>query len=195
MGILTKFKPLSVTYDINIPEHDLEGRVLTLEYPEFYIVSVYVPNAGEGVKRLNYRVNEFDKSFHNFLKNLAKKKNLILCGDMNVAHNEIDVYAPKRMEGGACFTKEERESFGSLLDAGFVDTFRHFNPDKVKYSFFTFRGGQKALDENNGWRLDYFIVNEESIWKVQETDILTEYKGSDHRPIKLVYTLGEKKEQ
>jgi len=191
VAIMTKYKPLSVIYDIGIPQHDLEGRALTLEYSEFYIVCVYVPNSGGELKRLSYRVDDWDKCFHSFIKDLAKKKNVILAGDMNVAHNEIDVYAPKRMEGCSCFTKEERESFGKLLDEGFIDTFRYLHPNKVKYSFFTFLGGEKGFENNNGWRLDYFIVNKSAIEKILESDILTQYRGSDHRPIKLIYKLGK----
>jgi exodeoxyribonuclease III len=190
VGILTKFKPLSVIYDIGIPEHDLEGRVITLEYPKFYIVSVYVPNAGEGLKRLDYRVNNWDKCFQNFLKNLAAKKDLILTGDLNVAHREIDVYNPKGFIKNAGFTIQERESFSKFLVEGFVDTFRALYPEEQKYSYFSSLGGIKALKENRGWRLDYFVVNDSAMQNVQESDIFVEYAGSDHRPIKLVYNLA-----
>jgi len=169
--------------------------MIALEYPELYIVCVYVPNAGGGLRRLDYRVNNWDKCLQSFVKNLASQKHLILTGDLNVAHHEIDVYAPKRMEGGACFTKEERESFGNFLQDGFVDTFRHFHPNEVKYSYFTFRSGNKGPNHNDGWRLDYFIVDQNTISKVEESDILTQYRGSDHRPIKLIYRLGKIKEK
>ena len=148
---------------------------------------MYVPNSGDGLKRLDYRVNDWDKSFQTYLKDLAKKKDLILTGDLNVAHREIDVYNPKGFIKCAGFTIQERESFSKFLVDGFTDTFRHFFPDLVKYSFFSLLGGKKAILENRGWRLDYFVVNTSSLDRVIESDILTEYEGSDHRPIKLLY--------
>lgn len=192
MAILTKYKPLSVIYDIGVAEHDLEGRVITLEFPLFYIVCVYVPNSGEGLKRLSYRLNDWDKCFQKFLLDLSSKKNLILTGDLNVAHKEIDLYNPKAFIRHAGFTIEERESFSKFLVEGFVDTFRALHPDEQKFSYFSNLGGLKALKENRGWRLDYFVVNDSAMWNVEESDILVEYGGSDHRPIKLVYDLAKK---
>lgn len=192
---MTKYKPINVIYDIGVPEHDLEGRVITLEFPTFYIISVYVPNSGEGLKRLNYRINDWDKCFQNFLKDLASKKNIILTGDLNVAHKEIDVYKPKAFIRHAGFTIEERESFSKFLVEGFVDTFRALHPKDQKFSYFSSLGGQKALKENRGWRLDYFVVNDSAMWNVEESDILVEYAGSDHRPIKLIYNLAKTKNE
>ena len=168
-------------------EHDEEGRVITLEFTNFYLVCVYVPNAGDGLKRLDYRVNSWDKAFQKFLLELSKKKNLILTGDLNVAHREIDIYNPKGLSKCAGFTIEERESFSKFLVEGFVDTFRALYPETVKYSFFSNLGGERVLKENRGWRLDYFVVNDSAMFNVVDSDILVDYLGSDHRPVKLVY--------
>lgn len=189
VGILTKYKPIGVKFDIGIPVHDQEGRVITLEFPKFFLCCVYVPNAGEGLKRLNYRINEWDKSFQAFLKNLASQKHLILTGDLNVAHREIDIYNPKAFARHPGFTIEERESFSKFLVSGFVDTFRALHPNEIKFSFFSRLGGQKSIDLNRGWRLDYFVVNDSAMFHVEESDVLTQYLGSDHRPVQLVFNL------
>ncbi len=176
-------------YDIDVAEHDSEGRVITLEFPLFYLVCVYVPNSGDGLKRLDYRVKNWDKCFQKFLKDLSTKKSLILTGDLNVAHKEIDIYNPKAFLRHAGFTIEERESFGKFLDEGYIDTFRHLQPKEQKYSYYSARGGIKSIKENKGWRLDYFVVDKDSNSRVEESDILSQYEGSDHRPVKLVYNL------
>ena len=188
-AIFTKYKPLSVKYDIDNEYHDKEGRVITLEYDNFYLVSVYVPNAGEGLKRLNYRVKEWDKAFFEFLNKLKQKKDIIICGDLNVAHKEIDIFDPKSKKKSAGFTNEERESFSKFLEFGYVDTFRTLYPDVVKYSYFSTRAVRKSFEDNKGWRLDYFITNCNLMNKIVDSDILIEYEGSDHCPIKLVVKL------
>ncbi len=176
---------MSIKYDIDNEYHDKEGRVITLEYDKFYLVSVYVPNAGEGLKRLNYRVNEWDKAFFEYLNKLKQKKDIIICGDLNVAHQEIDIFDPKSKKKSAGFTIEERESFSKFLEFGYVDTFRTLNPDVVKYSYFSTRAGRKSFEDNKGWRLDYFITNSNFMNNIVDSDILIEYEGSDHRPIRL----------
>lgn len=187
VAILTKYKPISVKYNIGEKEGDQEGRVITLEFEKFYLVCVYVPNAGDRLKRLDYRVDKWDVTFQNYLINLTKEKNIILTGDLNVAHKEIDIHDPKGNIKCAGFTIQERESFSKFLVEGYIDTFRALNPDKVKYSFFSNLGGERVIKENKGWRLDYFVVNDKAFPNVIESDILVDYLGSDHRPVKLVY--------
>jgi exodeoxyribonuclease III len=186
VAIFTKYKPLDVIYGIDSNDHDQEGRVLTLEFPNFYIVSVYVPNAGEGLKRLNYRVEEWDSAFFAFLDKLQSKKNVILCGDLNVAHKEIDIFSAKGHAKSPGFTIEERNSFSKFLDSGYVDTFRHLYPNQVKFSYLSARGKTQKAD-NKGWRLDYFVIHQNSMHKLVDSDILLDYDGSDHYPIKLVW--------
>lgn len=162
-------RPLNVTYDLGKKSHDEEGRVLTAEFEKFILVSVYSPNSGKGgeLGRLDYRVNEFDADLHRHCKNMEtlKGKPVILSGDLNVAHNEMDIYKTKGMEFCPCFTIEERTSFGNFLkNYKFVDTFRHLNPTTIKYSFFTNR--TNAKEKNNGWRLDYFVVSESMVSSV-----------------------------
>jgi exodeoxyribonuclease III len=175
-----------VSYGIQKDSHDGEGRVITLEYPTFYLICVYVPNAGEKLKRLEYRVNEWDVEFQAYLNNLRKKKNLILCGDLNVAHKPIDIFSAKGHEKSAGFTKEERESFTKFLDGGYVDTFRYLYPEIVKFTYFSARRVTHKA-ENKGWRLDYFVINDEAKVSLLDSEILNEYGGSDHSPIKLTY--------
>ena len=186
VAILTKFKPLSVKYGLDIEEHNLEGRALTVEYPNFLIVAVYVPNSGDGCKRLDYRVKKWDIALREYLIKLKQIKDVILCGDMNVAHNEIDLRHPKSNEGCACFTMEERSSFTDHLNSGFIDTFRHLYPTTVKYSYFCQRIS-KCIEKNVGWRLDYFIINKEGLNRLVDSEISTQYRGSDHTPIKLIW--------
>jgi exodeoxyribonuclease III len=186
VAIFTKFRPLEVFYGIGHDDHDEEGRVITLEFGNFYIVSVYVPNAGEGLKRLDYRTKEWDLEFINYLNKLKSKKDLILCGDLNVAHQEIDIYEPKGHHKSAGFTPEERENFTKLLDEGYIDTFRHKYPDEKKFSYFTARI-KSFKTENKGWRLDYFVINKSAEERLINSEILTEYEGSDHVPIKLTW--------
>ena len=183
-AIYTRHEPLSVAYGIDIPEHDTEGRVITLEYPDFYLVTVYVPNSQDDLRRLGYRVT-WEDAFRAYLKGLDKKKPVIVCGDLNVAHKEIDLKNPKSNRKNAGFTDEERGKFQELLDAGFVDTFRHFYPDQRDiYSWWSYRF--KARERNSGWRIDYFITSERLVPRLTSAKIHTEIYGSDHCPVELV---------
>jgi exodeoxyribonuclease III len=186
VAVLTKYKPIDVVYGLGQPQHDNEGRLLTLEYPSFYLLATYVPNASAGCRRLGYRVNEWDVALRAYFNELKSKKPVIICGDLNVAHNEIDLRHPKANEGSACFTKEERHSFGMHLESGFIDTFRHLYPTMVKYSYFCQRF-PSCIAKNVGWRLDYFIVSKNAEERVVDSEILTQYRGSDHTPIKLTW--------
>jgi len=181
-AILTKHEPLSVSCGIGIPEHDQEGRVITLEYPDFYIVTVYTPNSQNELARLSYRM-EWEDAFRAYLVGLDQKKPVIVCGDMNVAATEIDLKNPKTNVGNAGFTPEEREKFRTLLQAGFVDTFRALYPDKIEYSWWSYRAAARA--RNIGWRIDYFLVSASLREKIKEAAILTEVMGSDHCPVSL----------
>ena len=182
-AIFTKKEPLSVMYGINIEEHDQEGRVITLEFEDFYMVTVYTPNSQNELKRLDYRM-KWEDDFRNYLKELDDKKPVIVCGDLNVAHKEIDLKNPKTNRKNAGFTDEERNKFTELMEAGFIDTFRYFYPDKENiYSWWSYRF--KAREKNAGWRIDYFIVSEALKDKLEGADIHTEILGSDHCPIEL----------
>ena len=180
-------KPLKVTYDFGVPKHASEGRVVTVEFDKFDLVAVYVPNAGvDGLKRLDYRVKEWDVDFQRYLKDTEtqSKKPVIVCGDLNVAHQEIDIFGPKGKERRAGFTVEERTSFGNFLkNAEFIDTFRHKYPKLVKYSYWNLRSG--ARQKNQGWRLDYFLVSGSMTNAVINSEINDEYWGSDHCPLSL----------
>ncbi|HIT10455.1 MAG TPA: exodeoxyribonuclease III [Candidatus Onthousia faecigallinarum] len=179
--IYTKKKPLSVTYGINIEKHDQEGRVITLEYKDFYLVTVYTPNAKRGLERLDYRM-EWEDDFKNYLKELDQKKPVVVCGDLNVAHEEIDLKNPKANIGNAGFTYEERNKMTDLLNAGFIDTFRYFHPNEENhYTWWSYMGN--ARSKNIGWRIDYFLVSERIIDKVKDTMIYQDVYGSDHCPI------------
>ena len=183
-AIYTRHEPLSVAYGIDIPEHDTEGRVITLEYPDFYLVTVYVPNSQDDLRRLEYRVI-WEDAFRAYLGELDKKKPVIVCGDLNVAHKEIDLKNPKSNRKNAGFTDEERGKFQELLDAGFVDTFRHFYPDQRDiYSWWSYRF--KARERNSGWRIDYFVTSERLVPRLTSAKIHTEIYGSDHCPVELV---------
>lgn len=183
-AIYTRHEPLSVAYGIDIPEHDTEGRVITLEYPDFYLVTVYVPNSQDDLRRLSYRVT-WEDAFRAYLGDLDKKKPVIVCGDLNVAHKEIDLKNPKSNRKNAGFTDEERGKFQELLDAGFVDTFRHFYPDQRDiYSWWSYRF--KARERNSGWRIDYFVTSERLVPRLTSAKIHTEIYGSDHCPVELV---------
>lgn len=180
-AIFSKTEPLAVTYGIGIDVHDHEGRVITAEYPEFYLVTVYVPNSQDGLKRLDYRMT-WEDDFRAYLQALDQKKPVIVCGDMNVAHKEIDLKNPKTNRKNAGFTDEERAKMTELLDAGFVDTFRHFYPEvEGVYSWWSYRF--KAREKNAGWRIDYFLVSERFIDRVKDARILTDVFGSDHCPV------------
>jgi exodeoxyribonuclease-3 len=183
---MTKIKPKKYSYGINSNDHDLEGRVVTLEFDEFFLVAVYVPNSGEGLRRLEYRVNEWDREFFNYLIKLKKKKNLIVTGDFNVAHQEIDIYDHIGKEKQPGFTLLERNSFRELLDSGFVDTYRYFNPTKREYTFWANRANARV--GNKGWRIDYFLTSEKNKFceSFSDSKILEDCKGSDHCPVKLI---------
>ncbi len=182
-AIFAKKEPLSVSYGIGIPEHDQEGRVITLEYPDFYIITVYTPNSQDGLARLSYRM-QWEKDFLAYLKKLEEKKPVIFCGDLNVAHKEIDLKNPKTNRKNAGFTDEERACFSALLEAGFIDTFRYFYPDKTGiYSWWSYRFQARA--KNAGWRIDYFCVSESLKDRLAGAAIHTEVMGSDHCPVEL----------
>ena len=181
-GILvySKIEPLNVTFGMGIEEHDHEGRMITLEYDDFYLVSVYVPNVKRDLSRLDYRMI-WEDEFKDYVKKLEKKKPVIICGDMNVAHEEIDIKNAKANRGNAGFTDEERDKMTKLLDRGFIDTYRYYNPDGELYTWWTYFG--KAREKNIGWRIDYFLVSKSIIDKVTDTYIFTDVMGSDHCPI------------
>ncbi len=182
-AIFTKQPPLSCTNGLGIGEHDKEGRVITLEYPDFHLVNVYTVNAQDGLRRLPYRL-EWDAAFREHLNRLALSKPVIFCGDLNVAHNEIDLARPGANRKSAGFSDEERASFSELLDSGFIDTFRHLYPDKADaYSWWSYRGG--ARQRNVGWRIDYFGVSPSLIPRVAEAAILPHVLGSDHCPVSI----------
>ena len=182
-AIFTKEEPLSTAYGIGIPEHDHEGRVITLEYEKFYFVTVYTPNSQDGLKRLDYRM-EWEKAFLAYLKKLEEKKPVIFCGDLNVAHQEIDLKNPKTNRKNAGFTDEERARFSELLKEGFVDTFRYFYPEETGiYSWWSYRF--HAREKNAGWRIDYFLVSEVLKDELKDAKIHTEIFGSDHSPVEL----------
>ena len=185
-AIFTKQEPLSVSYGIGIPEHDTEGRVITLEFPEFYMVTCYTPNSQEGLARLPYRM-QWEDAFRGYLLSLDAKKPVILCGDLNVAHKEIDLKNSKTNRKNAGFTDEERGKMTELLESGFTDTFRHFYPDQENiYSWWSYRF--KAREKNAGWRIDYFISSKRLDEKLIDAKIHTDILGSDHCPVEL--TLG-----
>lgn len=183
VAFLSKTKPISVTNDMGIAEHDEEGRVQCAEFEDFYLVNVYVPNSGQQLKRLDYRA-QWDLDFQAYLKNLEKTKPVILCGDLNVAHQPIDLKNDKsNYNKTAGYTQVEIDGMTRLLNSGFIDTFRHFHPEEEAYTYWSYRF--KARERNVGWRIDYFVVSENLISEVEESAILSEYYGSDHCPIKL----------
>ena len=183
-AIFTRRHPLSVTYGLGINLHDHEGRIITAEYDSFYLVTAYVPNSQDGLRRLDYR-QQWDKDLRAYLKELETKKPVVLCGDLNVAHREIDLKNPKSNRKNAGFTDEEREGFQQLLDAGFVDTFRHFYPDQTDiYSWWSYRF--RAREKNAGWRIDYFVVSEALRPRLVSACIHTDIFGSDHCPVEVV---------
>lgn len=182
-AIFTKEEPEAVLYGIGIADHDREGRVITLEYPGFYFVTVYTPNSQNELARLDYRM-KWEEDFLAYLKKLEEKKPVVFCGDLNVAHKEIDLKNPKTNRKNAGFTDEEREKFSQLLDAGFIDTFRYFYPEQEGiYSWWSYRF--KAREKNAGWRIDYFCVSECLKEKLVDAKIHTEIMGSDHCPVEL----------
>ena len=187
VAILSKIKPISLSYDMGIEEHDAEGRVICAEFEEFYLVNVYVPNSGDKLVRLDYR-QKWDADFNQYLQNLESIKPVILCGDLNVAHRPIDLKNDKaNYNKVAGYTQIEIDGMDNLLNSGFIDSFRHYHPDTVAYTYWSYRF--KARERNTGWRLDYFIVSNSLIDKINKVEILSEYYGSDHCPIQLVIKL------
>ena len=185
-AIYTKHKPLSVTYGMGIEEHDHEGRVITLEMDDFYLVTVYTPNSQDGLRRLDYRM-VWETDFLAYLKRLDSHKPVIVCGDLNVAHQEIDIKNPKTNRRNAGFTDEEREKMSVLLDNGFTDTFRFLHPEEVTYSWWSYRF--KAREKNAGWRIDYFLISDRLRPQLSGAAIHTEIFGSDHCPVSLILDL------
>ena len=184
VAVFSKEEPLSVSYGLGIPEHDTEGRVITLEFENYYFVGVYVPNARDGLVRIDYRMS-WEDAFRAYVSELDAKKPVIFCGDLNVAHNEIDLKNPKSNRGNAGFSDEERGKFGELLAAGFTDTFRYFYPDaEQRYSWWSYRF--HARENNAGWRIDYFITSDRLEPKLKDSLIHNEIYGSDHCPVELV---------
>ena len=181
-AIFTKDEPLSVTLGIGSPEHDCEGRAITLEYDNYYLITFYVPNAQDGLKRIDYRMDWEDKT-RSYVGSLAKKKPVIICGDLNVAHNEIDLKNPKSNIGNAGFSYEERGKFTELLESGFTDSYRYLYPEKVEYSWWSYRFNARA--NNAGWRIDYFVVSDNAKDKIVDAKIHTDIFGSDHCPVEL----------
>ena len=179
-AIFTKKEPLSVRYGIGIDEHDHEGRVITLEFEDFYLITVYVPNSQDELRRLDYRM-KWEDDFKAYLKELEKTKPVIFCGDLNVAHKEIDLKNPKTNHRNAGFTDEERGKMSALLEDGFIDTFRYFYPEEVVYSWWSYRF--RAREKNTGWRIDYFIISDRLRDRLQDAVIHTDIFGSDHCPV------------
>ena len=180
--VFTKQKPLSVSYGLGIEEHDQEGRIITLEYDKFYLVCCYTPNSKRELERLNYRMTWEDEILKYF-KRLEENKPVVYCGDLNVAHEEIDIKNPKTNHFSAGFTDEEREKMTRLLSFGFIDTYRYLYPDKVEYSWWSYM--RQAREKNIGWRIDYFIVSDSLKEKIKDAKIHTEIYGSDHCPVEL----------
>lgn len=179
--VYTKEKPLSVSYGMGLEQHDTEGRMITLEYDTFYLICVYVPNVKRGLERLSYRM-KWEDDFLKYVKDLEKKKPIVICGDMNVAHTEKDIRNAKQNIGNAGFTYEEREKFSNLLQSGFVDTYRYFHPDKEDaYTWWSYM--RNVREKNIGWRIDYFLVSESYLDKIKESVIYSDIYGSDHCPI------------
>lgn len=180
-AILTKDKPLEVTYDMGIEEHDQEGRVISAEFEKYFLVTVYTPNSGEGMKRLDYR-STWDAAFRDHILALENKKPVVICGDLNVAHREIDIARPKaNYNKTSGYTQKEIDGLDNLLSAGYIDTFRHFYPDEVKYSWWNYKF--RARERNVGWRIDYFLVSEQLKPALKDAMIYNDLFGSDHCPI------------
>ncbi|MDD2983128.1 MAG: exodeoxyribonuclease III [Crocinitomicaceae bacterium] len=180
-AIITKTTPIAVSYDMNIEEHDQEGRVICAEYPDFYLVTVYTPNSGSELLRLDYR-KQWDADFLNYLKELEAKKPVLVCGDLNVAHQDIDLARPKaNYNKSAGYMQSEIDGIQAYIQTGLKDSFRHFHPNEVKYSWWSYRGG--ARQKNVGWRIDYFLISESFMSNVKDAFILNDIMGSDHCPV------------
>lgn len=183
-AVFSRIEPLSVTYGLGIDEHDHEGRVITVEFPELYLITVYTPNSQDGLRRLEYRM-QWEDAFREYVCRLDKTKPVVVCGDLNVAHNDIDLKNPKTNHMNPGFTDEERGKFGDLLSAGFVDTFRQLYPDTTgAYSWWSYR--MRAREKNVGWRIDYFVMSERLLPQLVDANIHNEIFGSDHCPVELV---------
>lgn len=182
VAVFTKIKPINVWYGLNEHKYDDEGRVITLEFDSFYYIACYVPNSGDGLKRLEFRL-EFENELVNYLNKLNKNKPIIYAGDLNVAHKEIDIKNPKANERNAGYTIEERNAFTNLLDNGYTDIYRYLNPDKIKYSWWSYRFN--ARKNNAGWRIDYFIISNILTENVKDVEICNDIMGSDHCPIEI----------
>ena len=182
-AIFSRHEPLSVAYGIGIDEHDHEGRVITLEMPDFYLVTCYTPNSQDGLKRLDYRM-QWEDDFRQYLISLDQHKPVILCGDLNVAHEEIDLKNPKTNRMNAGFTDQEREKFTTLLNSGFIDSFRTLYPEQVTYSWWSYRF--QARQKNAGWRIDYFVTSQRLLPQISDAKIHTDILGSDHCPVELL---------
>ena len=183
-AIFVKEEPLSVNYDIDAEGHDTEGRAITLEYPEFYMVTNYTPNAQDGLARIDYRLS-WEAANREYLKKLDAKKPVIMCGDLNVAHNEIDLKNPGPNRGNAGFSDEERGAFNELLSCGFTDAYRYLYPEKVEYTWWSYR--MRARERNAGWRIDYFLVSDRFRDKIKDVIIRNDIFGSDHCPVELIF--------
>jgi exodeoxyribonuclease-3 len=182
-AILSRQEPISVQYDMGIEEHDQEGRVIAAEFESFYLVTVYTPNSGSELKRLPYR-QKWDKDFNDYLKNLEETKPVLLCGDLNVAHKDIDLARPKpNYNKSAGYMQEEIDGLDQYIKSGFIDTFRELNPEKVKYSWWSYRAGARA--KNVGWRIDYFLASQSLRPQIKHAEILNEIMGSDHCPVQI----------
>ncbi len=184
VATFTKKKPTNVIYDMGVEKHDKEGRMLTLEYRNYFLVNVYTPNAQRGLNRLDYRTQEWDVDFLSFVKDLEKTKPVIFCGDLNVAHTAIDLANPKSNEKNAGYTLEERQGFDNIVESGFIDTFREFTKEGGHYTWWSNFG--RAREKNVGWRIDYFCISPALRKKLKEATILPEVQGSDHCPIRMV---------
>lgn len=182
-AIYTKHFPLQASYGIGVDEHDHEGRVITLEMPDFYLVNVYTPNSQDGLKRLEYRM-KWENDFRTYLHGLSKNKGVVVCGDMNVAHEEIDLKNPATNHFNAGFSDQEREKMSLLLESGFTDSWRSMHPGEAKYSWWSYR--MNARERNVGWRIDYFLVSNSISGRIESTDILNDIHGSDHCPVELI---------
>ncbi len=182
-AIFTKHEPISAAYGIGIPEHDTEGRAITLEYEDFFLLCVYTPNAQRELARLDYRMS-WEDALRGYIKSLDEKKPVIYCGDLNVAHNEIDLKNPKSNRMSAGFSDEERAKFTELLASGFTDTFRSLYPEKIEYSWWSYMFSARA--KNVGWRIDYFVVSNRLFDRVKDSFILTSVMGSDHCPVGII---------
>lgn len=187
-AIFAKEEPLGVEYGMGVEDHDKEGRLITLEYPSFYVATVYTPNSQDGLRRLTYRC-DWEDCFRDFLVSHSEKKPVIFCGDLNVAHEEIDLKNPKTNHKNPGFTDEERGKFSDLLAAGFTDSFRHLHPEAVEYSWWSYRFNARA--KNVGWRIDYFVVSERIADRISGASIHQEIYGSDHCPVELVMDMNQ----